>query len=74
MHRPNWKEVYKRAYDDISDLHPEYHGDDINRLACAEADDHLARWSEMMIDRARDEHMMDEGGGSQARKPKDNVK
>ena len=71
MHRPNWKEAYEVAYEELSSLHPEYHGDDLDRLACAEADDYVSRWEDIMIDRAKDEQMMDEGGGSQARKPKD---
>ena len=71
MHKPDWKEAYEIAYDELSALHPEYHGDDLDRLASEEADDYIANWADMMIDRAKDEQMMDEGGGSQARKPKD---
>jgi len=71
MHKPDWKEAYEIAYDELSALHPEYHGDDLDRLASEEADDYIANWADMMIDREKDERMMDEGGGSQARKPKD---
>jgi hypothetical protein len=71
MHKPDWKEAYEIAYDELSALHPEYHGDDLDRLASEEADDYIANWADMMIDRAKDEQMMDEGGASQARKPKD---
>jgi len=71
MRKPDWKEAYEIAYDELSALHPEYHGDDLDRLASEEADDYIANWADMMIDRAKDERMMDEGGGSQARKPKE---
>jgi len=51
--------------------HPEYSAHELDRLASEEADDYIANWADRMIDRAKDEQMMDEGGASQARKPKD---
>jgi len=53
MREPNWKEAYEKAHDELSALHPEYHGDDLDRLACAEADDYIVGWADMMIDRAK---------------------
>jgi hypothetical protein len=71
MHRPDWKEAYERAYNDLLIEHPELSDNDLDKLASEEADDHIASWEDMMIDRERDEQMMDEGGGSQTKKPKD---
>jgi len=71
MHKPDWSEIYEREYDDLEAQHPEYSAHELDRLASEEADDCIANWADRMIDRAKDEQMMDEGGGSQAKKPKD---
>jgi len=74
MRKPVWKEVYERAYDDLSAQYPKYSANKLDRLAMDKANDHIYCWEDMMIDNAKDERMMDEGGGSQAREPKDNVR
>ena len=71
MRKPDWTEIYEREYDYQSAQHPKYDAHELDRLACEEANHCIAYWADMMIDRAKDEQKMDEGGGSQAKKPKD---
>jgi hypothetical protein len=71
---PNYKERVQVELDNILAENPGIDQSEAEDLAFEAATDYMTGWADMMIDRAKDERMMDEGGGSQARESKDNVR
>jgi hypothetical protein len=71
MHKDDWIDRVLIELEGLEKEFPNMSPAELRDLAEERTENYMDGWADIMIDRAKDERMMDEGGASQTRKPKE---